>query len=105
MNLRQELDRYLTIRRSLGYDLQTSERVLRAFIAFAESQGADHIGTDLSRPRRDHGAAGGAGPFDMNRSARSRDAVGRSLNRPQSIGTDRSALPRRRARHRCAYTL
>jgi len=47
MNLHQELDRYLTIRRSLGYDLRTSERILRRLIAFAESQGADHISTDL----------------------------------------------------------
>jgi integrase/recombinase XerD len=47
MSLHQELDRYLTIRRGLGYDLRTSERILRRFIAFAESQGADHIGTAL----------------------------------------------------------
>jgi integrase len=47
MNLRAELDRYLTIRRSLGYDLGASERVLNRFIAFAESQGADRISTDL----------------------------------------------------------
>jgi integrase/recombinase XerD len=47
MNLRQELDRYLTIRRRLGYDLSSTERVLRRFVAFAESQGADHISTDL----------------------------------------------------------
>ena len=45
--LTEELDRYLTIRRSLGYDLRTSARVLRRFIAFAESQGAEHISTDL----------------------------------------------------------
>lgn len=38
--LREELDRYLMIRRSLGYDLRTTERVLRRFIAFAESQSA-----------------------------------------------------------------
>ena len=38
--LREELDRYLMIRRSLGYDLSTTERVLRRFIAFAESQSA-----------------------------------------------------------------
>lgn len=47
MSLRQELDRYLAIRRGLGYDLGTTERMLRAFIAFAESQGADHVSTDL----------------------------------------------------------
>src|SRR6202008_4935740 len=45
--LREELDRYLMIRRSLGYDLRTTERVLRRFIAFAESQSAEHISTNL----------------------------------------------------------
>jgi integrase/recombinase XerD len=45
--LRQELDCYLTIRRSLGYDLGTTARVLRRFIAFAESQGAEHVSTAL----------------------------------------------------------
>lgn len=45
--LRQELDRYLTIRRSLGYDLATSARVLYRFVAFAESECAEHITPDL----------------------------------------------------------
>ena len=34
MSLRHELDRYLTVRRSLGYKLGTSERVLRRFVDF-----------------------------------------------------------------------
>jgi len=42
-----ELDRYLTIRRSLGYDLGTAERILRRFTAFAEREGADLISTPL----------------------------------------------------------
>jgi integrase len=46
-SLAEELDRYLTIRRSLGYDLGTTARVLRRFIAFAESQGAEHVSSDL----------------------------------------------------------
>lgn len=45
--LAQELDRYLTIRRSLGYDLGTAARVLRGFITFAEGRKARHITTDL----------------------------------------------------------
>ena len=45
--LSRELDRYLTIRRSLGYDLGTTERILRRFIAFAEQKGAEHISTAL----------------------------------------------------------
>ena len=46
-SLRDELDRYLGIRRSLGYDLKTAERVLRRFVSFAETQGARHISTEL----------------------------------------------------------
>lgn len=45
--LSRELDRYLTIRRSLGYDLGTTERVLRKFIAFAEQEDAEYISTAL----------------------------------------------------------
>lgn len=45
--LSEELDRYLAIRRALGYDLRTTERILRKFIGFAEEQKADHITTDL----------------------------------------------------------
>jgi integrase/recombinase XerD len=46
-SIRQELDRYLTIRRSLGYDLATTARLLRRFAAFAETQDAEHVNTDL----------------------------------------------------------
>ena len=57
--LRLELDRYLTIRRSLGYDLDTTARVLRRFIAFAESNGAEHVTPDLFlRWQQTFGAAG-----------------------------------------------
>ena len=45
--LAKELDRYLMIRRSLGYDLGTSERVLRRFVAFAASRGARYLTSDL----------------------------------------------------------
>ena len=45
--LSEELDRYLSIRRGLGYDLRTAERILRRFIAFAERQGADHLTAGL----------------------------------------------------------
>jgi integrase/recombinase XerD len=53
MSLRHELDRYLTVRRSLGYDLGTSERVLRRFIDFAEAEQAQHITTALFLRWRD----------------------------------------------------
>ena len=47
MTLRHELDRYLTVRRSLGYKLGTAERILRRFIEFAEAEGATYVTTDL----------------------------------------------------------
>lgn len=47
MNLASQLDRYLAVRRSLGYDLRTSERALRRFVRFADDAGAQHIDTGL----------------------------------------------------------
>lgn len=47
MNLALQLDHYLGVRRSLGYDLQTSERVLRRFVRFADSEAAGRIDTAL----------------------------------------------------------
>jgi integrase/recombinase XerD len=47
MTLHIELDRYLTLRRSLGYDLREDEGVLRRFLDFAASEGDSHISTDL----------------------------------------------------------
>lgn len=46
-SLSGELDRYLTVRRSLGYDLGTAARVLRKFVAFAEQQSAHRVSIDL----------------------------------------------------------
>jgi integrase/recombinase XerD len=43
----KELDRYLSIRRSLGYTLSTDERILRKFTAFAESENAEHVSSAL----------------------------------------------------------
>jgi integrase/recombinase XerD len=45
--LAARLEQYLTVRRSLGYDLSFVERVLRRFTAFAEGEGADYITVDL----------------------------------------------------------
>jgi len=47
MNLRDELYRYLTVRRGLGYNLGATERVLRRFVAFAEIEAAQTITTAL----------------------------------------------------------
>ncbi len=41
--LSQRLDEYLSVRRSLGYDLSFAGRVLRGFAAFADREGTDHI--------------------------------------------------------------
>jgi len=45
--LSQELDRYLSIRRSLGYKLSTDERILRKFITFTEAEGSECVSTAL----------------------------------------------------------
>jgi len=47
MSITPQLDRYLSVRRSLGYDLRTDERVLRRFARFADQDGAPHIDTAL----------------------------------------------------------
>jgi integrase/recombinase XerD len=47
MSLASQLDRYLSVRRSLGYDLGTSERILRRFTRFADREGVVHINTAL----------------------------------------------------------
>jgi integrase/recombinase XerD len=46
--LRQSLDDYLTVRRSLGYKLVDTGRVLRSFVAFADQSGAGSITSDLA---------------------------------------------------------
>lgn len=43
MSLSLELQRYLKIRRNLGYDLSTSERVLKQFVSFMEMKNETHI--------------------------------------------------------------
>jgi integrase len=47
MSIASQLDRYLSVRRSLGFDLRTDERVLRRFARFADQEGASHIDTAL----------------------------------------------------------
>ena len=58
-NLTYQLENYLKVRRSFGFDLSTSARILRKFIAFANEQKSDHITTDLFlRWKNDFGNAG-----------------------------------------------
>jgi integrase len=47
MSIAPQLDRYLSVRRSLGYDLRTDERILRRFVRFADQEGASCIDTAL----------------------------------------------------------
>lgn len=47
MSISLQLDRYLSVRRSLGYDLRTEERRLRRFVRFADQEGAQHVDTAL----------------------------------------------------------
>ena len=66
MSLTFRLDRYLSVRRSLGYDLSTSERILRRFTRFADRECAKHINTALFLRR--HATLGEAN--GMTRAAR-----------------------------------
>jgi integrase len=45
--LSHDLDRYLILRRSLGFHLKTDERILRNFLAFAEHKHAAHLSSAL----------------------------------------------------------
>lgn len=47
ITLSQRLTEYLSLRRSLGFDLMFEERVLRVFTAFADRETTDHITVDL----------------------------------------------------------
>lgn len=47
MSISLQLDTYLSIRRSLGYDLRTDERILRRFARFVDQEGASHVNTAL----------------------------------------------------------
>lgn len=47
MTIMPQLEYYMRVRRSLRYDLRTSERVLRRFAQFADAQAAAHIDTAL----------------------------------------------------------
>ena len=47
MSIALHLDHYLTVRRSLGCNLRTAERVLRRFARFADQEGVPYIDTAL----------------------------------------------------------
>jgi integrase len=47
ISLTTRLESYLAIRRTLGYDLSSQERVLRRFTGFADAQEADHVTANL----------------------------------------------------------
>lgn len=44
--LSQELDRYLAVRRGLGFELRTDERILRRFIEYAERKGVAYVSAE-----------------------------------------------------------
>ena len=46
-SLTSHLKNYLSVRRSLGFDLSFDERVMRQFTKFADDRGADHVTIDL----------------------------------------------------------
>lgn len=45
--LTPQLQRYLRVRRSFGYDLATTQRVLKRFVEFADAEQAEYITTEL----------------------------------------------------------
>lgn len=47
MSLSLELHRYLKVRRNLGYDLSTAERVLKQFVSFLEAKSETHVSCGL----------------------------------------------------------
>ena len=47
MNITSQLAQYMSVRRSLGYDLRTDERVLRRFARFADQENASHVDAAL----------------------------------------------------------
>lgn len=47
MSFLAEIDRYLTVRRHLGANLSTDERILRRFVIFADREGAQHVNASL----------------------------------------------------------
>ena len=46
--LREAMQQYLSLRRSLGFELINAESTLRSFVAFAEREAASHVTTDLA---------------------------------------------------------
>jgi len=47
ITLEMELERYLEVRRGLGYSLRTSERVLRRFVGFASAHRKRYVNAEL----------------------------------------------------------
>lgn len=47
-DLREAMEQYLSLRRSLGFELINVEITLRSFVAFAEREAASHVTTDLA---------------------------------------------------------
>jgi integrase len=57
-SLTVRLEEYVAARRSFGFDLSTSERVLRRFAEFAAAEGVNHVTADLFLRWKEHfGAA------------------------------------------------
>lgn len=46
--LRAALEEYLALRRSLGFELRLTGRLLQRFVAFAENRGAEYITRELA---------------------------------------------------------
>lgn len=62
-SLRTQLDRYLVVRRHFGYDLSTTERVLKRLVEFADAEQADYITTALFLKWKDGFGSAGNGSW------------------------------------------
>lgn len=98
--LRKSLEEYLSVRRSLGFELRLAAGHLRNFVAFVESEGASHITTELAlrwaKQPADVQPATWAGRLSFVQ----RFAVWHSATDPETEIPPRGLLPHRYRRQR-----
>ncbi len=98
--LREACERYLQLRRALGYQLRGVDTLLRSFVTFADGEGATHVTTDLAlRWAQQSPKVQAATWADRLRVVR-RFAVWLSASDPQTQVPPADLLPGRRRRPR-----
>ncbi|WP_318246586.1 tyrosine-type recombinase/integrase (plasmid) [Rhizobium sp. T1470] len=84
-DLTEALEQYLTLRRSLGFNLQSQESRLRNFVEFAQARGAQHITSKLAVEWANHQC----GPATWS----SRLSTVRSFARHLKVDDPRTEIP------------